>query len=322
MTIRKNWRNKIVAAFLGIILALSLMPQTAFAIDPMEVGADVQLTLNYYGDDGTPIVGAEFKLYKVADADKFAEFTPVNEFADYMVDYPEDINDLDASGWKTLAETLAIYVERDQIEPIDQAVTDEQGKIIFPNNATELTTGLYLVTGETFTYQYKVYEPEATLVSLPSRDELDNWIYEWEISPKSEWATEMTEVKVVKTWKDSNDSAKKRPDEIKVQLLKEGKVYDTVTLNKDNNWRYTWTDLEASYEWAVVEKETINGYKVTIERDGETFTLTNTYKTPTTPGKTTGKLPQTGMLWWPVPVLAGAGMLFFMIGWTKRRKES
>lgn len=33
------------------------------------------------------------------------------------------------------------------------------------------------------------------------------------------------------------------------------------------------------------------------------------------------RLPQTGQLWWPVPILAGAGMLVFAAGWLMRRKE-
>ena len=32
-------------------------------------------------------------------------------------------------------------------------------------------------------------------------------------------------------------------------------------------------------------------------------------------------LPQTGVLWWPVPVLACAGLFLFLIGWGKRRHE-
>lgn len=48
-----------------------------------------------------------------------------------------------------------------------------------------------------------------------------------------------------------------------------------------------------------------------------------TTKTPST-GKqtsTTGtKLPQTGQLWWPVPILACAGVLCVMIGWYGRRR--
>ena len=31
-------------------------------------------------------------------------------------------------------------------------------------------------------------------------------------------------------------------------------------------------------------------------------------------------LPQTGMLWWPVPILATAGMLCYLIGWMKNRR--
>lgn len=37
---------------------------------------------------------------------------------------------------------------------------------------------------------------------------------------------------------------------------------------------------------------------------------------PSTPGE---KLPQTGQLWWPVPVLLAAGLLFVVLGLVKRR---
>lgn len=33
------------------------------------------------------------------------------------------------------------------------------------------------------------------------------------------------------------------------------------------------------------------------------------------------KLPQTGQLWWPVPLLAAAGMILFAAGWMQRRQE-
>ena len=32
-------------------------------------------------------------------------------------------------------------------------------------------------------------------------------------------------------------------------------------------------------------------------------------------------LPQTGLNWWPVWLLAGAGMLLFVIGWIRRRES-
>lgn len=32
-------------------------------------------------------------------------------------------------------------------------------------------------------------------------------------------------------------------------------------------------------------------------------------------------LPQTGMLWWPVPVLAGIGLLLLTVGMARRKRE-
>ncbi|HAP78795.1 MAG TPA: hypothetical protein DCQ78_01135, partial [Ruminococcus sp.] len=44
---------------------------------------------------------------------------------------------------------------------------------------------------------------------------------------------------------------------------------------------------------------------------------------PETSTSSSGKLPQTGQLWWPVPLLAGGGILFIAIGLRIRsRKEN
>ncbi|KIR03186.1 hypothetical protein P261_02001 [Lachnospiraceae bacterium TWA4] len=41
---------------------------------------------------------------------------------------------------------------------------------------------------------------------------------------------------------------------------------------------------------------------------------------PSTPPKPPSRLPQTGLLWWPVPILACAGLVLFMIGWIIKRR--
>jgi len=66
-------------------------------------------------------------------------------------------------------------------------------------------------------------------------------------------------------------------------------------LDVDEQWRYEEVKAEPKPDW---------NSKPDVEKD-----------TPVS------KLPQTGMLLWPIPVLAGTGLLFFMIGWAKRRKE-
>jgi hypothetical protein len=50
----------------------------------------------------------------------------------------------------------------------------------------------------------------------------------------------------------------------------------------------------------------ISGYVVNIDQHGDTFLLTNSPVKPS--------LPQTGVLWWPVPVLAAAGLVFLIAG--------
>ncbi|MDO4269275.1 MAG: hypothetical protein Q4C73_12450, partial [Eubacteriales bacterium] len=47
--------------------------------------------------------------------------------------------------------------------------------------------------------------------------------------------------------------------------------------------------------------------------------------TPSVPGSggapgAEERLPQTGMLWWPVPILAVSGLLLFAFGWTRSQR--
>lgn len=105
-----------------------------------------------------------------------------------------------------------------------------------------------------------------------------------------------------------------------MQLLRGGQVYDTVTLNSQNNWRHRWSDLDSRYRWTVTEKA-VTDYTVTVTQEGKTFVVTNTYQTPTPGKKTDTKLPQTGQLWWPVPVLLSVGLLLVLIGVLRRRRD-
>ena len=112
-----------------------------------------------------------------------------------------------------------------------------------------------------------------------------------------------------------------------MQLLKDGEVFDTVTLSAANDWRYTWDELDESFKWTVAEKE-LEDYTVLVTREGTTFVVTNTYDEgtpenpaqPENPGKPGNPaLPQTGQLWWPVPILVAGGLLLIVIGVLRRR---
>ena len=101
-----------------------------------------------------------------------------------------------------------------------------------------------------------------------------------------------------------------------MQLLENGRVVDTVVLSEENHWQYTWENLKGSSKWQVAEAKTPEGYTVSVAQEGSTFIMTNTC-----PSDTPSRLPQTGMLWWPVPLLACAGLLFVVMGYILRRRH-
>lgn len=83
---------------------------------------------------------------------------------------------------------------------------------------------------------------------------------------------EYEKLTVHKVWDDNGYPF--RPKSIDVNLLRDGEVYETVTLNKDNQWTYTWDELDDRYNWTV-DEVSVRGYKTTYTTDGNTVFITN-----------------------------------------------
>lgn len=143
-------------------------------------------------------------------------------------------------------------------------------------------------------------------------DENGNWTYSFEKLPKYEagkeilytvtedavadYTTEITgyditnsyapgktSVIVTKAWADNDDRGGHRPKEIKVQLKADGENSgEEITLNAENNWTYTWSDLDqkkAGKDIAYTVEETGKavGYISTVTGNAEEgFIITNT----------------------------------------------
>lgn len=143
-------------------------------------------------------------------------------------------------------------------------------------------------------------------------DENGNWTYSFENLPKYEagkeivytvtedavadYTTEITgyditnsyapgktSVTVTKAWADNDDRGGHRPKEIKVQLKADGENSgEEITLNAENNWTYTWSDLDqkkAGKDIAYTVEETgkAAGYISTVTGNAEEgFIITNT----------------------------------------------
>ena len=74
-----------------------------------------------------------------------------------------------------------------------------------------------------------------------------------------------------------------------VDLLRDGEVYDTVKLDKSNNWTHIWSKLAPGHDWTVRETDVPEGYTASIERVGTAFRITNALTTDTSTDDTSDK---------------------------------
>ena len=365
---KKKFDFKRVTAFLlCLLLWATFLPHSASAAKLEEVDR-CTLELSYTVEEHAPMADVEFRLYRVAvftDAVTFHRIAPFDGYA------------VTASAWLDRAATLAGYVARDQVEPTVSGVTDEEGNVRFE----DLEKGLYLIVGDTKTVGDYVYTPTSFLISLPYTTDGQNWEPDVETYVKftrryiggggGEPGPTTVSYHVLKVWDDDSNEA--RPESVTVDLLRNGVVYDTVTLSAANNWRHDWTGLDAEANWQIAER-TVAGYTTSVSQNGVTFVITNTLRNPPPtiiPGETPppsetpnpsdppeepgededwedwdppladwedpyeeeeedwedfgpplADLPQTGQLWWPVPVMAMGGILLTFLGIVRRRRWS
>lgn len=301
---------KIKSIFLSLLMLVLLCPTQVFAAGKIDMNEPVSLTI-HYENDGVILQNVQFNIYQVAKVDAYGYYTSTDTFSQFNV----NITDGDADKWNTLATTVLGYVLRDNIDPTSVAYTNGDGNADF----IDQDPGLYLVYGLNHVQGGYVYMTKPFFVQLPGVENND-WVYHIVAAPKLDKITkEPIDIHVLKQWIDKGNE-KSRPKEIVVDLLCNNKIYDTVTLNQQNNWRYSWEDLDSECSWLVVEKE-VKGYKGKVERQGNTFIVSNTYDVPPPPPPP--KLEQTGLLWWPVPVLLVGGSFFVLIGllMNKRNEE-
>ena len=300
------------ALLLAVLVAVAVLPLRVAAEETTPAGLRLCISCR---EEGVPLTGAPFRLYLVAAVNAYGELETTEAFRPYRVDMTGESDE------RALAATLEGFVLRDGVAPLAEKKTDANGIAAFTRE-DGLVQGLYLVVGDVHTQNGLVYEPTPFMVRLPYQNaETGQWEYDVVACPKMTSRPvdgEPVTRKVLKVWDDENGE-KQRPAQVEVLLLKDGRVADTVVLNQANNWRYTWEGLDSNCKWTVVEKDPGN-YMVSVSREGVTFVVTNTYtgggenESPELP-----RLPQSGQLWWPVPVLLAGGLLLVVVGLLRRR---
>jgi len=330
----RKWREhncihrKRLAAALACMLALLCLCPSALAIDRIDEQALCTLTVNFRpgGENGD---GAQIRLYRVADMTGFGDFTPVYDFAGLG----EPVNGLEDEEWNVLARKMASYVDHSSLTNRWWAKgTVTGGKVVFK----DLPVGLYLLVYDVYSRSSIYYLTDPMLISLPNHsdpNDPDAWMCEVEISPKAH-QIQAAPLRVRKEWVRAPMEEWKP---VTIHLMVKGKIAETVVLSAANNWCANFsTKLQNGDWWSVAEATKLEGfknYKWDWSWDGKYVNIyvTNEKKPPVTPS-TTGPaptpkpnyppvLPQTGLLWWPVPVLAVGGMLLFGLGWARRRRH-
>ncbi len=303
--VKFSFKTKFITLLCVFALLISFACVSAFAEEQEEVKTG-SLTVS------VPVEGMNYKLYKIG-AYTDNKYQLDEKYSQYQVDLYSE----------TAAYTLASMMsDDDSVEVYAQAKTDDKFNAVF----TDLPEAVYLLVGESVLNDHTRYTSLPSLVTVPTFEN-DDTLYDVVINDKYE-STSYTDVSVLKVWEGDND--KVRPKSIDVQLLENGKVYETVTLSESNNWSYSWNLLAETSVWTVKEVNVPKDYVLSISsspvnNNTLSFVIKNTYETPETTQPTTTPtephIPQTGQVWWPVTVLLGAGVCLVLIGILRRKKN-
>ena len=241
--------------------------------------------------DGEHVSDVPVRLWHIAnyDSDK-NQFDLLPEYANYNLYF--NPNDVDVIS--RFAKTLYDYIQRDSLISDKLVYSDTQGSAMFEL----LRPGVYLIASDEFKYDGKFYSAQPTLVYLPNLSDNSELVFSAEIELKftgrripDESKPELVSRRVLKIWSDDGFDESSRPRYIKVDLLRNGRVYDTVELSEKNGWRHVWTDLNKSDSWSVVEHYVPDGYKTYVDKQGVTFVIENVKQADNPPPETPWKPP-------------------------------
>lgn len=263
----------IISAIINILLPLNISAiSTADAIEDIDNNKKTNLTINYIYDD-ILINEADVKLYKVADIDEKFQYLPTSDFSSY----PIKLNSvLTQEKWEEIRQTLESYIVADGIAPtIETKITNN--KVSLPS----LTNGLYLVMNNRIQTEDYALEFQNFLINLPALNTDGRWNYDVEVSPKPSHHEVYEKYQVMKVW-EGNDSH--RPNNVTVEIYRNGEFIEQQILSAENNWQYEWrVEKHETDTWIVVERDIPSNYNVKIVQKGNTFVVANSYfKVPNT----------------------------------------
>ncbi len=349
----KDIFSKIVSVAVAAVMILTLLPGRSVSAADIDLSKKGSMTVIHHSADDEPLEGVKSRIYRVASVDASGKYTVLDEFSGCFSDSSFFNNGYDFDAWKSCVDGVKEYVKATNVKPYKEGVSDKQGKTYYK----DLDLGVYLVISDNlvdkkFVHSFASFVYPVPLLERGKESEVMEWVYDVEVAPKKESVERIIdeEFVVYKRWSDSGYESN-RPSEITVKIYCDSSVYKTVKLNSSNNWKYSWT-YEPGHEWRLVETSTGNNYTASLSKSKDenkyTFVFTNTYNPPETPPGNppedpsepvtpdlpsvlgairdlpevlgARRLPQTGQLWWPLPILVLFGVFFIFKGIRKNSK--
>lgn len=287
---------------------------TEDAKEPIAPQQTCTLTL-CYSYDGTAFADVPVRLYRIAEVSADFQYTLTTPFAPSGL----ILNGIRTNGeWNVIRSTLETLILADGIEPDATATTDEAGLASF----RDLPTGLYLALVDPIHLDALHCIFDSALIALPGLGEDGLWQYEVAVKAKGEALPpiepdEELQLKVLKLWK-GDEGQSTRPDAIQVEIFRDNTLYETVTLSADTGWSYTWTVKNDGASWHVVERNTPDGYTMTVEDRGNSFLITNTFDGPPIRPPQTG---DTANILLYIVLMSISGSMLIILGITGKRKR-
>ena len=308
--------RKNIIRFMVICLCLFMLPCTAYAAstadakEPIETTKDCSMTLSYVHNQ-TVFPNLKVQVYHIATVSSDFQYTLTDDFASTNL----TVNGVSSTNeWDAMRTTLESYVIANGLSADYEYRTDSNGSVKLEN----LTPGMYFIMPIQFANDGVYYYFDSALVALPGLGNDGKWQYDISVKPKPEIdipTGDDEEYKVVKLWRD-NGHQEKRPSNIDVDIICNGKVVETVVLSAENNWSYSWTAEDNGDKWQVSERNLPEGYVMTVEEHTTSFTIINTIPgTPDIPQ--TGDTSNTGLY---VMLMCVSGLLLVILGVTAKRK--
>lgn len=285
---KRTIRN-LSSLLLALVMVLS-MSVTAFAADSTITFKGAQEGFNF--QPGSEYTATDlFDSFKdVMPGDKLTETIQVKNEAtdcDYIKLYMRAVVHDENGNPLTYSETFENADGKDQANVAgqrDETVATMQGflsqltmriyngnQLIYnasPDEAGALVNNVLLGTlskGESLNLKVELDVPIELGNEYANRVGEVDWVFLAE-------CIEYEKLTVHKVWDDNGYPG--RPDSVTVHLLRNGEKHKEIVLNKDNQWTYTWDDLDDRYQWSVKEDVPV-GYEESYKTEDNTIFITN-----------------------------------------------